>query len=81
MYVLMLFVPIGLVSKLSAACTYARSFLLTSSCAYVDTELIRADEISSNTFGEFIHKCPKTPMSVVVDAALQCIDDTDLAGM
>ncbi|KAJ8658623.1 hypothetical protein O0I10_005663 [Lichtheimia ornata] len=50
-------------------------------CPYwVDTELIRADEISSNTFGEFIHKCPKTPMSVVVDAALQCIDDTDLAG-
>ncbi|CDH49804.1 15-hydroxyprostaglandin dehydrogenase [Lichtheimia corymbifera JMRC:FSU:9682] len=49
-------------------------------CPYwVDTELIRSDGIS-NPFGEFINKCPKTPMSVVVDAALQCIDDTELAG-
>ncbi|CDS04169.1 hypothetical protein LRAMOSA07124 [Lichtheimia ramosa] len=49
-------------------------------CPYwVDTELIRSDDID-NPFGAFINKCPKTPISVVVDAALQCIDDSSLSG-
>lgn len=74
MYVLMLFAPIGLVSVLLSS-----AYMQVPHTHHIDTELIRSDGIS-NPFGEFINKCPKTPMSVVVDAALQCIDDTELAG-
>lgn len=71
----MLFVPIGLVSILFNMVMV--SLLLTT---ILDTELIRSDDID-NPFGAFINKCPKTPISVVVDAALQCIDDSSLSGI